>query len=189
MFWIVHTKKISNVCIDEQIYKFRDKRLKEPTNSATRMARDLNKFPYLIDMHGYCKDCYHTFTVKLERLSFLLRKIRQIMRICKDSHVTLVWFTNYRCYDYRKRLIIFFHSAFFLEKVEGGNVESTSKLQYDGVSSFIRLLRKQKDKKLLTRIRNVGIFACEAKYHTSCGKNYTRNQARWRISSDIHKKE
>jgi hypothetical protein len=51
-----------------------------------------------------------------------------------------------------------------------------------------RIAQEKHDEHLLTRIRGVDLFACEAQYHPSCRNKYSQNPEKWR-SKDEDSKE
>jgi hypothetical protein len=51
-----------------------------------------------------------------------------------------------------------------------------------------RIALEKHDEYLLTRIRGVDLFACEAQYHPSCKYKYSQNPEKWR-SEDEDSKE
>ena len=47
--------------------------------------------------------------------------------------------------------------------------------------------REKYDEHLLTRIRGVDLFACEAQYHPSCRNKFSQNPEKWRIKDEDSK--
>ena len=65
--------------------------------------------------------------------------------------------------------------------------EGTVRFEYDGGVTVQRIAQEKHDEHLLTRIRGVDLFACEAQYHSSCRNKYNRNPEKWRSKDDDSK--
>jgi hypothetical protein len=66
-------------------------------------------------------------------------------------------------------------------KVKGSwKTEGTIRFEYDGGVTVQRIAQEKHDDHLLTRIRGVDPFACEAQYHPSCRNNFCQNLEKWR---------
>ncbi len=59
-------------------------------------------------------------------------------------------------------------------KVKGSWVhQRTSLFEYGGGTTVLQIAANRQDERLLTRIRDKDLFACEAHFHPSCRKLYT----------------
>jgi hypothetical protein len=52
-----------------------------------------------------------------------------------------------------------------------------------------RIAQEKHDEHLLTRIRGVDLFACEAQYHPSCRNKYSQNPEKWRSRDEDSKEQ
>ena len=59
-----------------------------------------------------------------------------------------------------------------------------SQLEFDGWKSVVVMAESKHDENLLTRIRGVDLFACEAKFHKNCRMNYVQKSEKWRSTDD-----
>ena len=66
--------------------------------------------------------------------------------------------------------------------------EGTVRFEYDGGMTVQRIAQEKHDDHLLTRIRGVDLFACEAQCHPSCRSKYCQNPEK-RRSKDEDSKE
>ena len=64
-----------------------------------------------------------------------------------------------------------------------------SKFEYDGGLAVKEAALRKGDQKLMCRIANVDLFACEANYHKSCRRDYLRNQDVGRSKNEETRKE
>ena len=65
--------------------------------------------------------------------------------------------------------------------------EGTIRFEYDGGVTVQRIALEKHDEYLLTRIRGVDLFACEAQYHPSCRNKYSQNPEKWRSKDEDSK--
>ena len=64
-----------------------------------------------------------------------------------------------------------------------------SKFEYDGGLAVKEAALRKGDQKLMCRMADVGLFACEANYHKSCRRDYLRNQDVGRSKNEDTRKE
>ena len=51
------------------------------------------------------------------------------------------------------------------------------------------MAEERQDENLLTRIKGFDLFACEAQYHSSCRKKYTKDPVVWRSTNAEQKQQ
>ena len=134
---------------------------------------------------GYHRDCYQKLTMNLSHLPAPPPSIAGSSDLESRRRRSL---------DPDK--IIFRPDCIFCEKegrkkvkVKGSwTTEGTVRFEYDGGVTVQRIAQEKHDEHLLTRIRGVDLFACEAQYHPSCRNKYCQNPEKWR-SKDEDSKE
>ena len=58
--------------------------------------------------------------------------------------------------------------------------EATTVFEDGGWESVLEIAERNNDETLLRRIRGFDLFACEAHYHPTCRKKYTKDPLAWR---------
>ena len=189
---IIHSAKSNNenlvscsVDCFEKLLDIKRRRL-ESTAEALRMADVCVQIPSTFSEGlGYHRDCYQKFTMNLSRLP------APPPSIAGSSD-----FESRRRRSLDPDKIIFRPDCIFCEKerrkkvkVKGSwTTEGTVRFEYDGGVTVQRIAQEKHDEHLLTRIRGVDLFACEAQYHPSCRNKYCQNPEKWR-SKDEDSKE
>ena len=169
----------------EKLLDIKRRRL-ESTAEALRMADVCVQIPSTFSEGlGYHRDCYQKFTMNPSRLP------APPPSIAGSSD-----FESRRRSSLDPDKIIFRPDCIFCEKegrkkvkVKGSwTTEGTVRFEYDGGLTVQRIAQEKHDEHLLTRIRGVDLFACEAQYHPSCRNKYSQNPEKWR-SKDEDSKE
>ena len=65
-----------------------------------------------------------------------------------------------------------------------GQRKTTCKFEFGGGDHILDIAERREDFDLLRRIKGFDLFACEAQYHRSCAKSYTRDPSVWQSTSD-----
>ena len=69
-----------------------------------------------------------------------------------------------------------------VKKGRNWTTEPLSKFEFGGGNTIVQTAKAKNDCDMLRKIKGYDLFACEAQYHKSCRKDYTR-QVTW-LSSD-----
>ena len=153
----------------------RNKRLACPIGSPHRQQAVCNGIPSsLKDNHGYHANCNRKFTSHLDRIS----ETPSSSSAATDA-----------CHDARRKSgdsIIFRSDCIFCNKTGRIKVkvsskwvfENTTRFEFGGGDRILITAEANNDEPLLCRIRGHDLFACEAQYHRSCCRKYTRNPLR-----------
>ena len=67
--------------------------------------------------------------------------------------------------------------------------EGTVQFEYDGGVTVQRIAQEKHDEHLLTRIRSVDLFTCEAQYHPSCRNKYSQTLRNGEVKMKIPKSD
>ena len=133
----------------------------------------------VIEGQGYHRGCYQRFTMNLQRLKTLAPT---------DEPSTSDSRTKRRA---SSEAIIFESDCIFCNKAgrihvtESGvrTTQATSSFERDGWRNVLETAEERGDEPLLRRIRGYDLFACEAKYHPKCRKQYMMKQNFVRINN------
>lgn len=165
----------------KHIQNIRDCRLAE-TKCELRMEDACRLIPDTLQpTHGYHRYCYQRFTKNLDRL-----KAQESPSTSGASSSK-----QHARRSQTPEKIIFKPDCIFCNKdcritvVEKGTRTSQglSYFTFDGGETIKRLAKENNDL-LHRRIENYDLFACEARYHPKCRKEYTRDPSAWR-SKDL----
>ena len=161
-----------------------DRRLAEPATSNYRMADICQEIPDdLTDKHqqGYHRGCYQRFTSNLNRLTALHGEDDvpssssdvPTSRVKRKPSAERVLF---------EPVCVFCNETgrINIKKAGSRTTESTSSFEKDGWQHILQVAEQNQHEWLLRRIRGSDLFACEAKYHPKCRRQYIANPEHWR---------
>ena len=168
---------------EERLSKLKDickTRLALPADSKQRMSEICEQIPdALEDGYGYHRDCHRRFTAHVRRPSADPDSEpgpSRPPRVPSDESEKHIF----------KPDCIFCGTAGYKKIKQGGTwtTEPTSRFEFEGGDTILKVAEEKGDFDLLRRIKGFDLFACEAQYHRSCRKNYTRDPSAWQ-STDI----
>lgn len=163
------------------LHNVRDRRMAEPATSKHRMPHVCLGIPdEMNDEQGYHRGCYQRFTGNLNRLT----KHDDEAPSTRGESTT-------RGRPKRKRSteqIIFEPDCIFcnktgrihLKRAGADSTEGTASFERDGWQNVLKLAEQNHHEWLLRRIRGFDLFACEAKYHPKCRRQYIADPKSWR---------
>lgn len=76
-----------------------------------------------------------------------------------------------------------------VKKQSSWTTEATTTFDYEGGKTVQALAEEKNCEELLIRIRGVNLFSCEARYHPSCRKQFTKDPSYWRSKDQSNKEE
>ena len=163
---------------DERLTKLKEvskERLSLPADSSQRFTEICKKIPDAVgDGHGYHRDCYRRFTAHIRKPS------SEPHSQPGPSRPPRVPSDESEKYIFKPDCI--FCGAAGNKKIKQGvtwTTEPTCKFEYGGGETVLNVAEEKKDFDLLRRIKGFDLFACEARYHRSCRKKYTRDPSAW----------
>ena len=171
----------------KRLQEIRAQRLTQPIGSVHRMEEICSLIPSeYSEEHGYHRPCFQKFTMNLNRLKIPVSDLEQT----STSGVT-----QRRRLSTESDRVLFKPDCIFCNKEGKQSVkvkgiwtsETTSKFECGGGRNILEIAEKREDEVLLTRIRGFDSFACEAHYHRSCQKDYTRDPTKWRSTNEQEK--
>ena len=160
----------------EELKNIRDRRLAEPLTSPYRMTEVSQDIPdEIVEGQGYHRGCYQRFTMNLQRLKSLTptdEPSSQSRTKRRASSEDIIFDTD----------CIFCNKAGRIHVTESGvrTTQATSFFERDGWKNVLETAEEKGDEPLLRRIRGYDLFACEAKYHSKCRKQYMAKHEYWR---------
>ena len=157
----------------QKILSVKEKRLMEPLGSPYRMSEICAQIPGICkDDYGYHKACYARFTGNLLRLISTDQPSSSKPRESRQSSSIGSTTFNPDCIFCRK-------SGRKAVKIKGvWTTEDTTFFECGGSESVQKAAEKKEDFELLGRIASSDLFACKAKYHPRCRKNYLKDPER-----------
>ena len=170
--------KNAQVKIDK-IQEIKRARTEEAVTSCYRMQEQCNLIPDSIaEHHGYHWNCYKRFTGNLDRLaqspstsSSLTANQRSSRRSSTDKDQVLFKPDCIFCNSEGKKAV----------KVKGAwTTQGLTGFTSDAWQSIPEIAKEKNDEKLLVRIRDCDLFACEAKFHRKCLIDYMQVPEKWR---------
>ena len=159
----------------------RDRRMAEPVTSAYRMQDTCQGIPDEVnDKQGYHRGCYQRFTGNLNRLTKNIDEVPSTSGVSasrpkrKAGMEQIIFEPD--CIFCNKT------SRIHLRKAGADTTEATASFERDGWQNVLHVAEQNNHEWLLRRIRGYDLFACEAKYHPKCRRQYIANPKSWRSS-------
>ncbi len=164
-----------------KLLQIRQARLSLPVNSKQRLETQCTQIPDAVeDGYGYHRDCHRRFTAHIKTTS-------------TASELTCTSPRQLRVGAAESERCIFNPDCIFcnkdgIKKVKQGAIwttETTCKFEFGGGQTILHVAEQKKDFDLLRRIKGYDLFACEARYHRSCRRNYIRDPSSWQSSDAV----
>ena len=156
---------------EESFNKLQDilrRRMMQPEGSPYRMSEICLQIPISYsekEALGYHGDCYQFFTGNLNRLKH--DEIPSTSRLHrKTSNVGIIFPAECIFCDKKGRCKV--------KRKGAWTTEPLAKFEFGGGETVLKTAESENDYLLLKKIKGFDLFACEAQYHPSCHKNYTR---------------
>lgn len=125
--------------------------------------------------YGYHRDCYQSFTRNLNRLHDEPSKLTNTnnpKRVTRGTGDRIIFQKDCRfCRKVGRKKV---------KKQSSWTTETTTTFDYEGGKTVQALAEEKNCEELLIWIRGVNLFICEARYHPSCRKQFTKNPSYWR---------
>lgn len=168
---------------EERLAKLKDireRRLALPMDSKQRMTDICQLVPETVEKgQGYHRDCYKQFTSHITDRApepSCQPQLQRPARVPSDQSEKIIFKPN----------CIFCDKAGSKKVKKSGvwTTETTCKFEFGGGDHILDIAERREDFDLLRRIKGFDLFACEAQYHRSCAKSYTRDPSVWQSTSD-----
>ena len=163
----------------QKLKEIRDRRIGE-YNPALRMEDICRKIPQMLQQnHGYHRGCYQKFTKNLDRLTQQEDIPSPSGSQCRSTRSSAAQ---------KPESTIFNPDCIFCNKegkihiTQGGSrtTQGTSSFERDGWQRIVTIAQGNQHHWLLRRIEGYDLFACEAKYHNKCRKQYIKDPDYWK---------